>query len=1753
MEADGASAGELYDANYYATHCGSIPYERGQSHWGEFFGGIADALIRGLQPRRVFDAGCAHGFLVEALWDRGVEAHGRDISTYAISQVRPDLVSFCHVGSLAEPIEGRYDLITCIEVLEHMPEAEALAAVDVLTAATERVLFSSSPVDLEEATHVNVKPPIYWLQRFAERGFAPRADFDATFLTPWAMLFERAAEGRRPADLQAAAALVRARLEKMDATRAIVGLQGRVAELVAANERAAVDLRALADAAEAGRAEAAAAREETAAARDETAAALAAADEVRRRVAAGEKRIMDATVVSQALRARAEAAEMRAATALRDAEAARAAAAARHGAERAALQAEAERLAATHAVVVGSSSWRLTAPLRAVGREVSPVLRRRVRQMGKLVWWSATLQLRRRHRQWRAARVHAVEAGDSDPSAHLGGGAAAEAWPAPPRGGDSLPRGGDRLPRGEYEPPPGLLPWFTPLTIEVVAALEPMPTLNVLLPGLALRHLSGGPNTALTIACRLGLRGVRLRLVSVDEPPDAEAGPFWAHLAMLAGSVPEGVEIVDASDRGRPLRIGKHDLFMATAWWTAQMAKYAMRHTVHRRFVYVIQEYEPLLHASSTPFALAQETYGLDMLAVVNTSLLHRFLVQEGVGRFGQDGASALVFEPAVDTELFHPRGEGEGPARRRLLFYARPGAPRNAFELGVAALQKLIAEGEIDPAAWQFVAMGEAMAPVSLGRGAVLEAAPWLDLAGYAALLRGSDVLLSPMLSPHPSYPPLEMAASGRPVVTTVFANKDAAALAALSPLIVGVAATVEGLAAGLLRAVAMLAALPGAGVAMPSSWGESLGGVVAGVHDFLLAQFGAAGFAGYRSWPRDRYELHRFARVRQVAGGAASGLFSLVTTVWNTDPAFVQELAECVLGQLGAGAFEWVILDNGTTREETRALLQRIAAQAPEWVRLERVEENLGIIGGMRWCLERARNRYVVPLDSDDLLTPDALAVLGAALERAGFPPLAYTDEDKVEGDRFRDPYCKPDWDPVLFVHSCYIAHLCAIDREQALRLGAYRPGAAEGSHDWDTFTRFWLAGLTPLHIAEVVYSWRMHAQSTAGNINSKDFIFSSQKAVIELFLSGVADAHLYRVEHSPLFGVAPDWRIVRKWQVAIATVPLRGTLAELARAVDAVDGEFVHLLDPAASVEDVAWADEALTLLHVFGDAVAVGGCVHRDGHVVLADGYAGFGRGWDTPNEGRALADPGYFAQMWKPHSADVAAMQHCVLRREFLLRALRRLEGVGATVAGLAGWLGVCAQMEKRRVVFSPFLRCSVTGPVDVVEGWERQAVRLAFGRVPTTQALLSPRLGRTLQTAYVPVAQEQVRDAGLAYPAQHRAEVAARRVTGGDASCRISLLTTLYSGSRAELLRESFRSISEQSLAPHEWVVLVKGEVAAEVRAALAEFEAPWLRVFESGDLSIVEGMRFCLERATGEYVVPMDYDDVLTVDALEMMADAIAAGNGPGLVYSDEDLLSGHEVRAPYRRAGFDPVLNGTDSYVWHLCAFRRERALALRIYTEAAAEYCHDWDTVTRFAEAGERILHVPEVLYHWRMHEASASNSGVVSAGSLASVRAMLERRIARQARPELYQVATWPIERGFEQLTILRLAVGEQPVGIVLVVGDGVEAPGEAAVWEAVRLFEMHADVGAVGGRVLDADGMVVESCAPMRGESWVGRHRGDGGDYAHALKPQTVAGLSEGLFLCRAEVAGGGGREVAARCRDRGWRLAYSPLVEAWRV
>jgi GT2 family glycosyltransferase len=186
----------LYGQAYFEN----ISDYRRRPAWLNEWKRVADKIVETLHPTSVLDAGCAHGMLVEALVDiLGTKfiANGVDVSEYALSQAREDIKPLLALYSIVDfdkaldsvDLPPRYDLICCIEVMEHLTESDGKKAVKNLCNHAKRILFSSTPTDVTEPTHQTVRPQEYWIGLFKDNGFVPNVSYDASWLTAWAILF----------------------------------------------------------------------------------------------------------------------------------------------------------------------------------------------------------------------------------------------------------------------------------------------------------------------------------------------------------------------------------------------------------------------------------------------------------------------------------------------------------------------------------------------------------------------------------------------------------------------------------------------------------------------------------------------------------------------------------------------------------------------------------------------------------------------------------------------------------------------------------------------------------------------------------------------------------------------------------------------------------------------------------------------------------------------------------------------------------------------------------------------------------------------------------------------------------------------------------------------------------------------------------------------------------------------------------------------------------------------------------------------------------------------------------------------------------------------------------------------------------------------------------------------------------------------------------------------------------------------------
>jgi hypothetical protein len=310
-------------------------------------------------------------------------------------------------------------------------------------------------------------------------------------------------------------------------------------------------------------------------------------------------------------------------------------------------------------------------------------------------------------------------------------------------------------------------------------AADGPPRLTLVIPALDRAATFGGIQTALELFEALGPHVGDRRILSRRrlDPSVAALFPGWTIVDASDPAPPErSIASLAGTATGPGVAIRPNDAFIGTFWPTAAWivdARTWQSATFGRapaRFGYVVQDWEPGFYPRSAQSMLARATYDDDAgtVAVFNTALLRDAFHAEGV-RFDHE----FVFEPRLSPTLRAAAARPAVPRHRRIVVYGRPGKPRNLFPILVDGLRAWVARRP-DAGDWEIVSAGQAHEPVDLGGGVRMASTGKLDLDAYAELLRTSAIGISLMASPHPSYPPLEMASLGLLVLTNWFGAKD-------------------------------------------------------------------------------------------------------------------------------------------------------------------------------------------------------------------------------------------------------------------------------------------------------------------------------------------------------------------------------------------------------------------------------------------------------------------------------------------------------------------------------------------------------------------------------------------------------------------------------------------------------------------------------------------------------------------------------------------------------------------------------------------------------------------------------------------------------------------------------------------------------------------------------------------------------------------------------------------------------------------
>lgn len=306
--------------------------------------------------------------------------------------------------------------------------------------------------------------------------------------------------------------------------------------------------------------------------------------------------------------------------------------------------------------------------------------------------------------------------------------------------------------------------------------------LNLLVPSINQEHLFGGISTALHFFDELYKTGEKSqrRIITTDASPSDDDLQRFSEYNCVPSELDDqtGSTIVPFNDRyNKTVPVGKEDVFIATSWWTAYFAQRIIQWQAEqynqppKKIIYFIQDFEPGFYSWSSQYSLALSTYNYsgEQIAVFNSSLLKDFFNNHDF-KFSE----MYYFEPKLNASLKqHLVPFKEMEKKKKILIYGRPSVSRNAFPLIVEALRSWVWIQE-DASSWEIISAGEQHNDIDIGNGVIIKSKGKMSLEDYARELKESAIGVSLMISPHPSYPPLEMAHFGMLVLTNTYENKD-------------------------------------------------------------------------------------------------------------------------------------------------------------------------------------------------------------------------------------------------------------------------------------------------------------------------------------------------------------------------------------------------------------------------------------------------------------------------------------------------------------------------------------------------------------------------------------------------------------------------------------------------------------------------------------------------------------------------------------------------------------------------------------------------------------------------------------------------------------------------------------------------------------------------------------------------------------------------------------------------------------------
>lgn len=382
-----------------------------------------------------------------------------------------------------------------------------------------------------------------------------------------------------------------------------------------------------------------------------------------------------------------------------------------------------------------------------------------------------------------------------------------------------------------------------------------------------------------------------------------------------------------------------------------------------------------------------------------------------------------------------------------------------------------------------------------------------------------------------------------------------------------------------------------------------------------------------------------------------------SIVTPVYNTKASILKECILSVRTQTSP-YWEFILSDDGSTNKDTLDVFNSRFCKDPRIkVIFQKRKSSSGISAATNRAIDISTGNYIVFLDHDDRIAPEAIQNLITAIENEPELDILYSDRDMLSlgGKRFMH-LMKPDWSPENLYAGNYIFHLMCYKRDLLLLAGKLRP-EFDGSQDYDLILRCMELSQKIKHIPKVLYHWRQSDESVSLESGAKEYAFDAgmsalREALTRRNIKGIVSENrsLWRGNYEV------ELPLPSKEQIGLISLPENLTTPQYFEVI--MENPLLKDMPPYIFIHQeglIAEHDDSTRILASWLELENIGitsGCiVSNDQKIVYAGMIFNNDGGVKAPYKGADVSEPGYMAATKAVRNISVPNPFSVMIKRE----------------------------------------------------------------------------------------------------------------------------------------------------------------------------------------------------------------------------------------------------------------------------------------------------------------------------------------------------------------------------------------------------------------------------------------------------------------------------------------------------------------------